>query len=54
MEGILLKAMKNGDWVIFDELNLAPGAVLEALNRVKNNILYPMAQYIFIYILAFG
>ena len=31
-DGILVKAMKNGDWVLLDELNLAPQAVLEGLN----------------------
>ncbi|KAI6225913.1 ATPase family protein [Aphelenchoides besseyi] len=29
-EGILLQAMRNGDWVILDELNLAPTEVLES------------------------
>lgn len=33
--GPLIKAMRNGDWVILDELNLAPPDVLEALNRVS-------------------
>lgn len=33
--GPLLKAIKDGDWVVLDELNLAPGAILEALNRVN-------------------
>ena len=27
--------MRNGHWVILDELNLAPTDVLEALNRVR-------------------
>ena len=34
-EGVLLTAMRNGDWVILDELNLAPTEVLESLNRVS-------------------
>lgn len=34
VEGALLKAMQAGHWVILDELNLAPGDVTEALNRV--------------------
>lgn len=32
--GPLVDAMRNGYWVILDELNLAPTDVLEALNRV--------------------
>lgn len=32
-EGALLTAMRQGHWVILDELNLAPSEVLEALNR---------------------
>ena len=36
-EGILPRAMRNGDWVILDELNLAPSDVLEALNRVLDD-----------------
>lgn len=35
LEGVLLKAVKNGDWIILDELNLAAVEVLEALNRVS-------------------
>ena len=37
IEGILAKAMRNGHWVILDELNLAPSDVLEALNRVLDD-----------------
>lgn len=33
-EGPLVKAARNGYWVILDELNLAPTDVIEALNRV--------------------
>lgn len=33
-EGLLLRAMKKGHWLILDELNLAPCELLEALNRV--------------------
>lgn len=32
-EGLLVQAMRRGDWVVLDELNLAPTEVLEALNR---------------------
>lgn len=33
-EGALVNAVRNGSWVILDELNLAPTDVIEALNRV--------------------
>ena len=36
-EGVLPLAMRNGYWVILDELNLAPTDVLEALNRVLDD-----------------
>lgn len=36
-EGILVKAMRKGYWIILDELNLAPSDVLEALNRVLDD-----------------
>lgn len=36
-DGILVKALKRGDWVILDELNLAPTEVLEALNRLLDD-----------------
>ena len=41
-EGLLVEAVRNGYWVILDELNLAPSEVLEALNRLldDNNELY--------------
>ncbi|KAJ0174061.1 hypothetical protein K1T71_010207 [Dendrolimus kikuchii] len=31
-EGAFLKALQNGDWILLDELNLAPQPVLEGLN----------------------
>lgn len=31
-EGVFLTAMRRGDWVLLDELNLAPQSVLEGLN----------------------
>ena len=37
VEGALARAMRNGHWVILDELNLAPSDVLEALNRVLDD-----------------
>ncbi|KAH9400523.1 AAA ATPase midasin [Tyrophagus putrescentiae] len=36
-EGVLVEAMRNGYWLILDELNLAPTEVLEALNRVLDD-----------------
>lgn len=36
-EGVLVKAMRNGHWIILDELNLAPSDILEALNRVLDD-----------------
>ncbi|XP_054718534.1 midasin-like [Uloborus diversus] len=35
--GILVDAMRNGYWIILDELNLAPSEVMEALNRVLDD-----------------
>ena len=32
-EGALVTAVRQGHWVVLDELNLAPSEVLEALNR---------------------
>jgi AAA domain (dynein-related subfamily) len=32
-EGALLTALRRGQWLVLDELNLAPSEVLEALNR---------------------
>jgi hypothetical protein len=32
-EGVLVTALREGHWVVLDELNLAPSEVLEALNR---------------------
>ena len=34
-EGPLVKALREGQWVVLDELNLAPSDVLEALNRCR-------------------
>lgn len=36
-EGVLVEAVRNGHWVILDELNLAPSEVLEALNRLLDD-----------------
>ena len=42
VDGALVRAIKEGAWVVLDELNLAPSDVLEALNRLldQNNQLY--------------
>jgi midasin len=36
-DGILVKALRNGYWLLLDELNLAPTEVLEALNRLLDD-----------------
>ncbi|SBS89388.1 dynein-related AAA-type ATPase, putative, partial [Plasmodium malariae] len=36
-EGIFVKAVRNGYWVVLDELNLAPSEVLESLNRILDD-----------------
>ena len=33
----MVEAVRNGYWVILDELNLAPSEVLEALNRLLDD-----------------
>ncbi|WKX90319.1 hypothetical protein Q1695_009285 [Nippostrongylus brasiliensis] len=36
-EGALVTAVRNGSWVILDELNLAPTDIIEALNRLLDD-----------------
>lgn len=36
-EGLLIEAMRNGYWIILDELNLARSEILEALNRLLDD-----------------
>ncbi|KAL8480046.1 hypothetical protein ACS0TY_026830 [Phlomoides rotata] len=36
-DGILLQALKDGSWVLLDELNLAPQSVLEGLNAILDH-----------------
>jgi midasin len=36
-DGLLVRALRLGEWVILDELNLAPTDVLEALNRLLDD-----------------
>eukprot|EP00980_Cylindrotheca_fusiformis_P010228 scaffold2271_cov130-Cylindrotheca_fusiformis.AAC.23 len=36
-DGLLVRALRCGHWVILDELNLAPSEVLEALNRLLDD-----------------
>lgn len=46
-EGVLVKAVREGHWVVLDELNLAPTDVLEALNRLLDDnreLLIPETQ----------
>ena len=46
-DGVLVQALRAGDWIILDELNLAPSEVLEALNRLldgNRELLVPETQ----------
>ena len=46
-EGALVTAVREGHWVVLDELNLAPSEVLEALNRcaaMHHNLVSSKAQ----------
>ncbi|KAH7558816.1 hypothetical protein BM1_04953 [Bipolaris maydis] len=48
-EGILVRALREGHWIVLDELNLAPTDVLEALNRLLDDnreLLIPETQEI--------
>lgn len=36
-EGVLVQAVREGWWIVLDELNLAPSDVLEALNRLLDD-----------------
>ncbi|RAL64223.1 hypothetical protein DID88_002115 [Monilinia fructigena] len=36
-EGLLVQALRQGHWIVLDELNLAPTDVLEALNRLLDD-----------------
>ena len=42
IDGILLNAIKNNDWLIIDEMNLANQSILEGLNNIVDykNIVY--------------
>jgi midasin len=46
-EGVLVRALREGHWLVLDELNLAPTDVLEALNRLLDDnreLLVPESQ----------
>ena len=48
-EGILVRALREGSWIVLDELNLAPTDVLEALNRLLDDnreLLIPETQQV--------
>lgn len=48
-DGVLVEALRNGHWLVLDELNLAPSDVLEALNRLLDDnreLLIPETQEI--------
>ncbi|GAB7364306.1 hypothetical protein MBLNU230_g4851t1 [Neophaeotheca triangularis] len=48
-EGVLVKALREGHWIVLDELNLAPTDVLEAFNRLLDDnreLLIPETQEI--------
>ena len=36
-EGLLVQALRQGHWIILDELNLARSEILESLNRLLDD-----------------
>ena len=38
IDGTLTEAVKNGDWILLDEVNMAPASVLECLSQLLESV----------------